>query len=261
MMWLVKGAVKSIVPGSVLGAIDYVRFPSLAVAGGPFNGQPARQVLFHALTARLRPDAIVETGTHRGTTTDFMAQTGLPVFTIELDARLYGFASARLQRRRNITLLRGDSRATLRNLFTERLRILATRTLFFYLDAHWNADLPLAEEIDIIFYRCASAVVMIDDFQVPFDLGYMYDDYGAGRSLAFPYIAPVASAHRLRAFYPSTPSAEEGGSRRGCIVLTKQASHAQILAAMPLLRCAENELIDSALGGIEPVSNAVSEAR
>src|SRR5216683_8159337 len=33
-------------------------------------------------------------------------------------------------------------------------------------------DLPLAEEIDIVFSRCPLAVVMVDDFQVPSDAGY-----------------------------------------------------------------------------------------
>jgi hypothetical protein len=51
----------------------------------------------------------------------------------------------------------------------ERLR---DSPLFFYLDAHWNEDLPLAEEIDLIFSRSPCAVVMIDDFEVPGDPGF-----------------------------------------------------------------------------------------
>jgi hypothetical protein len=208
------------------------------------------------MVAGLQPLAIVETGTHLGTTTEFIAQTGLPVFTTELDARRCGYARARLLRRRNVTVLHGDSRASLRELFTGPLRGRTGSTLLFYLDAHWNENLPLAEEIDIIFGRCQSAVVMVDDFQVPGDAGYGYDDYGVGKSLVFAYIAPGVTVHRLEAFYPSTPSTEEGGWRRGCIVLARQASHVQMLASLPLLSRAADAEPRSVR--IEPNPNALS---
>ena len=152
----------------MLGAIEYARYPDRAAAwGGPFNGQPFRQALFRALIRQLEPAAIVETGTYLGTTTEFLAETGLPVFTIEADPHRYGFARARLWRRRNVTLLHDDSRAALRTLFDGPLRGFANHILFFYLDAHWNDDLPLVEELDIVFVRCPKAVVMVDDFRVP----------------------------------------------------------------------------------------------
>jgi hypothetical protein len=240
MWYLVKAAMKHIILSRILGATDYVRFPSRATAwGGPFNGQPARQALFRDMVAKLRPYAIVETGTYLGTTTEFLAQTGLPVYTIEADPRNYGFVRARFWRTHNaITVLCGDSRAALRKLLDGPLRDIAHQRLFFYLDAHWNEDLPLAEEIDIVFGRCPLAVVMIDDFQVPSDDGYGYDDYGPGKALISEYIAPALSEHRLQAFYPSTPSAEEGGSRRGCVVLAKEDIHESALALIQLLRIA-----------------------
>jgi hypothetical protein len=78
--------------------------------------------------------------------------------------------------------------------------------LFVYLDAHWDDNLPLAEELAIVFAVCRNAIVMVDDFQVPFDDGYGYDDYGTGKSLIADYIEPVVAAHSLGVFYPSTPS-------------------------------------------------------
>jgi hypothetical protein len=188
------------------------------------------------MVAELRPRAIVETGTHLGTTTEFMAQTGLPVYTIEADPRSYGFACTRFWRTPNITLLYGDSRAGLRKLLDGSLREMSHRTLFFYLDAHWNADLPLAEELEIVFSRCPAAIVMIDDFEVPFDRGYAYDDYGPGRALTASYIAPIVSRYQLQTFGPSTPSVAESGLRRGCVVLAKENLHSKALASIPLLR-------------------------
>lgn len=234
----------------IIGIIDYIRSPDRGAGWGPFNGQTARQALFVDILAKMQPHAIVETGTFLGVTTELMSQTGLPVFTIESHPRNYGFARARFWRKRNVTLLFGDSRKGLQKLFDAALHPLSGLTVFFYLDAHWDNDLPLAEEIDIIFTRCPLAVVMIDDFEVPSDTGYGYDDYGSGKALVSDYIRSAILAHQLRAFYPSTPSAADypsspmaaaglavpGRLRRGCIVLAKEARHGPDLASLALLR-------------------------
>jgi hypothetical protein len=256
---LVRRALRRIIPRQAvdiieqtIGMIDYMRLPDRGAGWGPFNGQTARQALFVDLVANTRPHAIVETGTFLGVTTELMSQTGLPVFTIELHPRYYGFVRARFWRKRNVKLFHEDSRTALLRLFDGPLRSLSDLTVFFYLDAHWNDDLPLAEEIDIIFGRCRLAVVMIDDFEVPFDGGYGYDDYGPGSALVSGYIRPAISAHDLQVFYPSTPSvadypstpmaaaglAEPGRLRRGCVVLVKEAHHGAVLVSMPLLRAA-----------------------
>jgi hypothetical protein len=235
--------------------IDYLRSPERGAGWGPFNGQTARQALFVEIITKARPHAIVETGTFLGVTTELMSQTGLPVFTIELDPRNFGFARARFWRKRNVTLLCGDSRTCLLRLLDGPLRPLCGGTIFFYLDAHWNDDLPLADEIDIVFRECPMAIVMIDDFEVPSDTGYGFDDYGPGKALVSDYIAPAISAHELKAFYPSTPSgadhpatpmAAEGLSapgklRRGCVVLAKENHHGPVLAAISLLHPATKQ--------------------
>lgn len=234
-----KRAVRQLLGDATIGIIDYVRTPSRGAGwGGPFNGQPARQALFLRLMDEIRPRAIVETGTYLGTTTDFMAATGLPVYTAEVDRRNYGFVRARFWNRRNIICRSGDSRTVLKKLFDGPLRALAGETIFFYLDAHWNDDLPLAEELELVFNECSTAVVMIDDFEVPFDFGYGFDDYGTGKALTSLYIADAVSVHGLRAFYPSTPSVLEGGARRGCVILAKHPAQVSALSSLALL-CAD----------------------
>ena len=209
------------------------------LATRPFNGQCSRQDLFHSLIKKFAPIAIVETGTYLATTTEFMAKTGLPIFSVESDPRNYGLARARLWWHRNVHLQRGDSRAALRTLFDGPLRGARDHNLLIYLDAHWKEDLPLAEELEIIFSGFPNAVVMVDDFHVPFDSGYGYDDYGAGRSLTADYIEPIVAAHGLRVFYPSTPSAHETGARRGCVILAKKNHTGTVLTSLPLLQEAQ----------------------
>jgi hypothetical protein len=79
---------------------------------------------------------------------------------------------------------------------------------------------------------------MIDDFQVPSDPGYGYDDYGPEKALVSSYIQPAVLAHELGAFHPCTPSAAETGGRRGCVVLAKDAYLGPVLARIPLLHVA-----------------------
>jgi hypothetical protein len=257
---LAKRLLRRLLSEQAIGMIGFIRSPERGTGWGPFNGQTARQALFVDIITNTRPHAIVETGTFLGDTTELMSQTGLPVFTIELNPRNYGYVRARFWRARNIKLLHGDTRTSLRELFDGALHPLSGRAVFYYLDAHWNDDLPLAEEIDIVFSRCPLAVVMIDDFEVPSDAGYGYDDYGPGRALVLAYLRPVMSAHQLQAFYPSTPSAADypstpmaasglaaaGRLRRGCIVLAKEACLGEVLASIPLLRPATEAEIKSA---------------
>jgi hypothetical protein len=101
-------------------------------------------------------------------------------------------------------------------LFDDK-KLPAGRTLF-YLDAHWEEDLPLWEEIDLIFAEQPHAVIIVDDFRVPRDLGYGYDDYGWGKCLSASNLYEVTLI-RPSLFFPNQPSGHETGVVRGCVVL------------------------------------------
>jgi FkbM family methyltransferase len=233
----IKAAARYLLDGQTIGMVDYYRYPERRNAwGGPFNGQVYRRQLFESILSNVRPGAIVETGTHIGTTTEFMAGAGFPIYTIEGHPRNHGYARARLWRKRNVTARLGDSRTELRALFEGPLRSMKHEAIFFYLDAHWNHDLPLAEELDIICSRCSNAVVMVDDFEVPGDSGFGYDDYGVGKVLTADYLVPATKSHSLALFYPAYSSAQETGARRGCVVLCNDTTTRQVLNAISLLR-------------------------
>ena len=175
-----KKIVKQLLGERLLGVIDYFRFPESRTSwGGAFNGQKHRQLLVEAFLSNLCLEAIVETGTYRGTTTAYLAALSLlPVYTVEHSSRLYGFSLAALRRFDNVHLFKGDSRAFLNGLSSKES--LAGKRVFFYLDAHWGGELPVLQELDIIFNHWEEAVVLVDDFKVPNDGGFGYDDYGAG---------------------------------------------------------------------------------
>ncbi|MBW1816004.1 MAG: hypothetical protein JRJ60_02465, partial [Deltaproteobacteria bacterium] len=139
------------VPNDLMGAIDYFIFPSLKHGfGGPFNGQKFRQGMFLELVQEIRPSYVVETGTYRGTTTAAMAKwTARPVFTIELDGRLYRYSWLRLKNCLNVRTYKGDSRKILVRLIEENT--LPDGIGLYYLDAHWEEDLPIRKELDLVF--------------------------------------------------------------------------------------------------------------
>ncbi len=212
------------------GRLEYYLFPNWRNGwGGPFNGQKRRKELFEGILHNVSPKAIVETGTFRGRTASYFAETGLPVYSVEYNPRVYGFARELLRGYDNVVMLEGDSRAGLRQFLGTALSDKLQDPLFFYLDAHWNADLPLAEELDIIFAACARPVVMIDDFEVPDDAGYGYDDYGGANVLNAEYIAPSVERYGMSELYPSAPSSSETGAKRGSVILCGKTDAAILL--------------------------------
>lgn len=214
-----KTSLKRLLGPTLLGILDYYRFPQSRESwDGPFNGQRQRQKMVSELVDKLAIGAIVETGTFRGTTTAFFPTLcSGPVFTIEADKRLYGYSRARLFGLSNVVTMLADSRTGLRRLAGEKR--LNGRRVLFYLDAHWASDLPLIEEINIVFNNFSDSVVLIDDFKVPHDAGYGFDDFGNGDVLDLDYILEPIMKYQLKIFFPAIPSSSETGQRRGCILL------------------------------------------
>ena len=95
--------------------------------------------------------------------------------------------------------------------------------------------LPLRDELELIFARCRNPVVIIDDFKVPDDPGYGYDNYGPDQALTLEFVA-ASKLPEFSCFFPSTPSDEETGARRGYVVLTSSESMSLRLRMINLLR-------------------------
>lgn len=202
--------VTGVLPLRAASAVDTL-LESQRSWGGPLNGQNGRQHFVRDLVFTLNVEQFIETGTFRGGTTEFFANLlGAPVFTVEAQPRYHYFAQKRLAQYPWVTAELGDSREFLRRL-AARGELTKRRTLF-YLDAHWEHDLPLHEEVEIVAAAWSKAVIVIDDFEIPGDTGYAFDDYGPGRRINADYL-PELPGWVL--FYPVIGSAEETGPRRG----------------------------------------------
>jgi len=208
--------VAELLPSEVAGRIDLTRPSYRASWGGPLNGQQNRCQIVRDLAKAIDFDRVIETGTYRGTSTEFFSAVfGVPVATVEANTRYFVYSKRRLAVQPDVTVELGDSRAFLRRCADAAG---GDKTVFIYLDAHWEEDLPLAEELRIIGASWAQAVVMIDDFQVPGDVGFGYDDYGAGGALVERYL-PEASLKGWSLYYPAGASDRETGKKRGSCVL------------------------------------------
>jgi len=212
-------------PGALSGRLDYYRRPEMANHwGGPFNGQSSRRQACLSLIRACNFQFIVETGSFRGSTTLFLAQnaSGAPVYSCEHNARNFHFAKCRLAKIPNTFLFNADSRTFLRNLKVPR-----DARVFFYLDAHWGKDLPLRAELASILEQFQTFVIMIDDFEVPGDPGYSFDDYGPGKQLSLRDF-PLHRDEQIVCYVPSAPSSEETGLKRGTVVAASNNIAAEI---------------------------------
>jgi hypothetical protein len=223
--------VSAALPAAISFRTDLL-FPRLGMPElGPFNGQLKRQEIIRELLGAINFDEIVETGSFRGTTTRFLSDTsGLPVHSAEIAERFYRYAATKCRGLPGIRLYCADSR--------KMLHMLSKRpgnpALFFYLDAHWQEDVPRYQELEIIEARWSRAVVMIDDFRVPGDPGYQFTSYH-GTPLDVNYLPRLPG---WEAFYPKSGSADETGAKRGCVVLASPEL-APVVDALPSLRAGE----------------------
>ena len=214
--------------------------------GGPFNGQRFRQEMFADLVRAVPFNAIVETGTFRGVTTAFIAaRTSAPIFTVESEPRFYHFARLNLKKHVKVQVTLGDSRAFLNGLVENEA--VPKDKVFFYLDAHWNEDLPLQEEVRLIADNWSQVVIMIDDFEVPGDADYRFDDYGDGKRLSLDYLGSDLLS-QWRIYFPAGRGSDDTGIKRGCIVLASKGLRNEV-DQIPSLRpyeMHEESLITSA---------------
>lgn len=106
--------------------------------------------------------------------------------------------------------------------------------VFFYLDAHQPGNVPLSDELDLIFRNWQQPVVMIDDFEVPGDPGYGFNEYGPGQRFGTELFSATSRTYSY--FYPATSSGEETGYRRGCILLALPGRWVERLRSLSLVR-------------------------
>ena len=130
----------------------------------PFHDDPILQNHILGLIRDYRVREFIETGTFRADSILWLAKLRpeLRIRSCEKSRMFYLYSNKKIELTRNIWIYNEDSRIFLKECIPkdENIRM-------FWLDAHWDKDFPLLEELSIIFERQKSGLILIDDFQVP----------------------------------------------------------------------------------------------
>ena len=222
-----KNIIKKILGLETIGKIEYYLNNNLKeIFGGPFNGQKIRKQIFLNIISEIKINYIVETGTFRGSTTVFFAQQNIPVYSVELHARYFGYSKMRLKKYNNVILFNNNSLNFLEDISNNDL--FTKSKIFFYLDAHgFGKNLPLRKEVELIFNNFNNSIVMIDDFEVP-NTNYGFDAR-LGYKLNINFLDKIIQNHKLNIFFPLSDLEEETGSKRGMVILCKENDMSAIL--------------------------------
>ena len=190
----------------------------------PMNGQKNRLRTSYLLAGILRPTHAIETGTYLGTTTQYLtSMVTYKTYSIEVNQKYLDIAKKRLSSEvetKAVELILGNSKIEMLNILNKldpnKHRVLV------YLDAHWSDYVPLKEEIQSLLDWGGVFIAIIDDFMIPLDPGYGYDQYLNYRIDA----SQVPFSEKLSIWVPSEPSTSESGSKRGTAYLI----HAELKA-------------------------------
>ena len=169
-----------------------------------WHADPNFEAVIVALVTTLRPTIWIETGTHCGWTSHWVANRWpqMPLETVECSEHYARIARENLGDLPNVTLHEGDSATWL----PERLARLAPgEQPFLWLDAHWYRPVPLLRECAAVA-KLDRYVCMIDDFDFKNpdfsgDGGEETFDY---KILNLEYVAPHLGRSCLRPAYPNT---------------------------------------------------------
>lgn len=127
-----------------------------------------------------RVSRFVETGTNLGSTARYIAEKhpALEIFTCEIDADAFASAHRVLSHYPQAHPYHLPSDAFLQELHRSHPQVF-TQTSLFWLDAHsYGFRWPLEFELAFITEHAPSAIVMIDDFEVPGEPGFKYFKHG-----------------------------------------------------------------------------------
>jgi hypothetical protein len=107
---------------------------------------------------------IIETGTHTGQSTTYLADRFQKVYTCELYDEYFLQYPTIFENYTNIISVKGSSVDCLPIFFDE----IGNDEFILYLDAHWVEDCPIYEELEIVSEYGYKPIIVIHDFDCGF---------------------------------------------------------------------------------------------
>lgn len=178
-----------------------------------FSRDEVMQAKFLELVKKHGIKSVIETGTYKGQTTEFLAAHVEKVVTIEA-SRTYYDECDRLDSLPNVTRMLGSSADRMAHAiqYTEAPRL-------YFLDAHWQAYNPLLGELFAIANSGEEPVIIIHDFLVPHCPSLGYDMYTADIPIGMDLVRPSLLAIYKNNAVISFNDDSAGGARRGALIV------------------------------------------
>ena len=136
--------------------------------GGPFGFDIHFAIEVDYLIKMYNCDAIIETGTNAGDTTDYLSKnySDKTIITSEINQDIFEQAQKRLSNKTNVVLHNDSSELVLKR-YRDKFSMP-----FYYLDAHWYDYWPLKDELDSI----DRGIICVSDFKLGINKhGIIYD--------------------------------------------------------------------------------------
>lgn len=189
----------------------YMQRNQLGYEGDSFIGKEIKK-----LVETYKINYIVETGTYFGYTTLKLAELS-KVTTIEFLHSHYLESQqtfAENETKHQIDLIQGDSASVLNEICPK----IKSNSLLFFLDAHWEKNCPLLDELRIIAENGIKPVICIHDFKVPNRQDLGYDSYN-GQDFEFEWIEKYLNDIYGAKQYEYHYNNESEGAMRGVIYI------------------------------------------
>lgn len=188
----------------------------------PFNGDTFICKEFLNLRDTFQLNVAVETGSCFFVTTEWLANNFENVFTVEINNDFASYGVNRVADKKNVNYLVGWHSVA---FLTQSLKLNPDDRVIYFLDAHWENDCPLLDEIQAISllkdkYGLKHApIIAIHDFYTGDDsLGY--DSYNGNR-FDYDFIKGVILELQIAygCMYSHKYNTEAEGAKRGIIYL------------------------------------------
>ncbi len=180
-----------------------------------FTRDPIFEASVRGLVRWFGIKTVIETGTWRGYTARKMAEFVDMVHTIEAHPVTAALARETLAGVENAVVHEGDSGKLL-----EGIAVRPEAPILFFLDAHWQEQWPLFEELDGIAEYGEPCVIVIHDCQVP-GKDFGFDTYD-GKALTFELVKPYLDRLRFKWRHYFNTEVAAGSHRRGVLFVVPE---------------------------------------
>lgn len=178
-----------------------------------FGRDPILERTIRGLVAEHGIKTVIETGSWRGYTTRRFSEFVGEIHSIEANPETLDIAERNCIDTSNVWLHEGESQHLIRGIIRPRLGRL-NHPVLYYLDAHWNKEWPLFDELEAIAeLDHGPCVIVIHDAQVP-GKDFGFDSYG-GQALTFDFVRPYLD--KLKFKWTHFFNSEADGHRRGVL--------------------------------------------